>query len=175
MKPKAIVYKSNTGNTMRYAKMLSEKTGLPTYTLPEAEKALLPNDSIIYLGWIMASKVQGYSDAEMRYNIIAVCGVGMGATGSQIDDVRKSNKIDSNTPVFTLQGGFDITKLRGAYKLMMNIMIKTIGKSLANKPDRTPDEDVTLEMIQRGGDYVSEDNLKAVLEWYEKENAVIKI
>lgn len=175
MKINAIVYKSNTGHTKHYAELLGEKTGLPIYTLPEAEKKLYPNDSIIYLGWLMAGKVQGYSDAEKRYNIIAVCGVGMGATGSQIDDIRKSNKIDSKTPVFTLQGGFDINKLRGVYKFMMSIMIKTIGKSLANKPDRTPDEDVTLEMIQHGGDYVSEDNLKAVLEWYKKENDVIKI
>lgn len=175
MKLKAIVYKSNAGHTKHYAELLGEKTGLPTYTLPEAEKALLPNDSIIFLGWIMAGKIQGYSDAEKRYNIIAVCGVGMGATGSQIDDIRKSNKIDSNTPVFTLQGGFDITKLRGVYKMMMSVMVKTVGKSLREKSDRTPDEDVTLEMMTSGGDYVSEENLNSVFEWYEKENDVIKI
>lgn len=168
MNPKAIVYKSNTGHTKHYAELLGEKTGLPIYTLPEAEKALLPNDSIIYLGWLMAGKVQGCSDAENRYNIMAVCGVGMGLTGSQIDDVRKSNKINGNIPVFTLQGGFDITKLHGAYKFMMRIMIKTAGKALANKTDRTPEEDETLNMFHHGGDYVREDNLTSVLEWYEK-------
>ena len=167
MKINAIVYKSNTGHTKQYAEMLAEKTGLPIYTLPEAEKQLYPNDSIIYLGWLMAGKVQGYSDAEKRYDITAVCGVGKGAQGSQVDDIRKANKISENTPVFNMQGGFDLNKLHGVYKMMMSVMVKTVGKSLREKSDRTPDEDITLEMMTNGGNYVSEENLSEVLRWYE--------
>ena len=113
----------------------------------------------------MAGKVQGYSDAAKQYSVEAVCGVGMGSTGSQMEDVRKNNSIPESTPVFTLQGGFDMNKLRGVYKMMMQVMKKTVGKKLAEKPDRTPDEEEMLNLLLHGGSRVSEANLAAVLEW----------
>ena len=70
--------------------------------------------------------------------------------------------------MFTLQGGFDIQKLSGVYKLMMTIMVKTAGKGLAEKQDRTPDEDVMLEMLTQGGSRVSTDNLAQVLAGVEQ-------
>ena len=51
--------------------------------------------------------------------------------------------------------------------MMMSVMVKTVGKSLREKSDRTPDEDLTLEMMTNGGNYVSEENLSEVLRWYE--------
>ena len=95
-----------------------------------------------------------------------VCGVGMGATGSQLPDVRRANKLPAAMPVFTLQGGFDMARLRGVYKLMMTVMVKTAGKGLSEKPDRTPDEDAMLDMMLHGGSRVSEENLTAILQWY---------
>ena len=44
-------------------------------------------------------------------------------------------------PLFTLQGNFDVKKLHGAYRFMMNVMVKIAGNGLANKTDRTPEED----------------------------------
>ena len=55
---------------------------------------------------------------------------------------------------------------RSMYKLMMQVMAKTAGKGLAEKTDRTPDEDVMLDMMLHGGNYVSEENLRPVLDWY---------
>lgn len=167
MKPEAIVYTSNTGYTAQYAKLLGEKTGMPVYSLEEAEANNIP---VIYLGWLMAGRVQGYKQAAKRFHICAVCGVGMGATGSQIQDLKKVNSLPDTLPVFTLQGGFDMTKLKGIYKFMMSIMAKTAGKSLAGKKDRTADEDAMLDMLTNGGNKVSADNLKAVLEWYRGED-----
>ena len=51
---------------------------------------------------------------------------------------------------------------------MMTIMVKTAGKALAEKQDRTPDEDVMLEMLTQGGSCVSADNLAEVLAWVEQ-------
>lgn len=166
MKPTAIVYTSNTGFTRQYAQMLGGRTGLPVYPLQEAVLELPGGSSVIYLGWLMAGRVQGYSKAVREYQIEAVCGVGMGATGSQLQDVRKANALPPAMPVFTLQGGFHLDQLRGIYKLMMKVMAKTAGKSLAQKPDRTLDEDAMLEMLLHGGSFVREENLKEVLDWY---------
>ena len=80
--------------------------------------------------------------------------------------MRKKSAIPASIPVFTLQGNFDVKKLRGVYRLMMELMVKTAGKSLAAKPDRTPEEDDMLDMMLHGGQRVSIENLRAVLDWY---------
>ena len=92
----------------------------------------------------------------------------MGATGSQMTDVREKNAIAADVPVFTLQGGFDMQKLRGVYKLMMTMVAKTVGKKLAGQPQRSPDEEAMLVMLTRGGNYVSADNLAEVIAWYRE-------
>lgn len=166
MKIDAIVYTSNTGYTRQYAELLGKETGLPVYDLSEAVKTLEQDASILYLGWLMAGKVKGYDEAVKRFEVEAVCGVGMGATGSQLQDLRKSNSLPAKLPVFTLQGGFDLQKLHGVYKMMMTVMKKTAGKGLADKKDRTPEEDDMLDLLIHGGSRVSEDNLTAVLQWY---------
>ena len=168
MNANSIVYTSNTGYTAEYARLLGERTGLPVYSLAEAEQKLAAGNPVIYLGWLMAGKVQGYKKAAKRYKVQAVCGVGMGGNGSQLQEVRKANAISEKTPLFTLQGGFDIQKLSGVYKLMMTIMVKTAGKSLAEKQDRTPEEDVMLDMLTRGGSRVSAENLADVLAWVDE-------
>ena len=85
-----------------------------------------------------------------------------------VDTLEQAKALPASMPVFMLQGGFDITRLRGVYRLMMTIMAKTAGKALANKIDRTPDEDAMLELLLHGGSRVSEENLAAVMAWYQK-------
>lgn len=139
------------------------------YSLVEARKRLTRSSTILYLGWLMAGRVQGYAKAAKIYRIAALCGVGMGFTGSQLQDVRQANRIPARLPVFTLQGGFDLAKLRGIYRLMMTVMAKTAGKSLADKKDRTPEEDAMLELLLHGGSRVRAENLAAVTAWYDSE------
>ena len=146
----AIIYTTNTGSTEHYAKLLAQKTGLPVYSLAEAKKRVFAGAEVIYLGWIMAGSVKGYAEAAKRYRVRAVCAVGMGQTGTQTDSVRKKSAVPADIPLFTLQGNFDVKKLHGIYRLMMEIM----------------DEDDMLDMMRCGGDRVKEGNLGAVLDWY---------
>lgn len=162
----AIIYTTNTGNTEHYAKLLAQKTGLPAYSLAEAKKRVFAGTEIIYLGWIMAGSVKGYAEAAKHYQVRAVCGVGMGQAGTQTDSVRKKSAIPAGIPLFTLQGNFDVKKLHGVYRLMMEIMVKTAGKGLAEKSDRTPEEDDMLDMMLHGGERVKAENLSAVFDWY---------
>lgn len=166
---KAIVYTTNTGSTESYARLLSQETGLPAYSMAEAKTQLDRNDEIIYLGWLMANSIKGYAAAARRYKPRAVCAVGMCRTGTQTDPVREKNGIPCETPLFTLQGNFDVTKLRGAYRLMMDIMVKGVGKGLGEKQNRTSEEDDLLDMVLNGTNRVSRDNLDAVLVWYNKQ------
>lgn len=164
---RAIVYTSNTGSTEKYAEMLSHQIVVPVYSMKEAEKMIKPGAEIIYLGWIMAGKIKGYAQAAKKYRIQAVCGVGMGQTGTQLDEVRAKNRISQSIPLFTLQGTFDINKLHGIYKLMMNVMVKTVGKALADKTDRTLEDDDMLDMIINGSNRVKAENLKDIIKWYD--------
>lgn len=163
---KAIVYTSNTGSTAHYAKLLSDELHLPVYSAKDVKKKIPINANIIYLGWVMASGIKGYADIIKKYNVCAVCAVGMGQTGTQVKEIRKKNAIPNNIPLFTLQGNFDVNKLHGVYKIMMNIMVKTVGKALSNKKDRTLEEDDMLSMMMNGGNRVRTENLRQVINWY---------
>ncbi len=163
---KAIIYTSNTGSTAHYAKLLAHELNLPVYSADNAKKKVPASTEVIYLGWVMASGIKGYADIIKKYKVCAVCAVGMGQTGTQMTEIREKNSIPENIPLFTLQGNFDVKKLHGVYKIMMSIMVKTAGKALADKKDRTPEEDDMLDMMMNGGDRVRIENLKAVIDWY---------
>ena len=164
----AMIYTSNTGSTAYYAKALALETGLPAYSMAEADKKVQKGAEIIYLSWLMAGAVQGYAAAAKRYDICGVCAVAMGRCGTQTEEVRHKNHIPESIPLFMLQGNFDIKKLHGIYRFMMNIIVKTAGKTLAEKQDRTADEEDMLDMMQNGIGRVKTENLRPVLEWYEQ-------
>ena len=106
----------------------------------------------------MAGTVKGYKKAARRFHIEALYGVCLGDTGSQIDTVRKVNRLPEALPVYTLQGGMDHQKLRGVYKSMIQVLIKV----LSAKKDRTPDEEKMLDLLIKGGNYVSEEHLDSI-------------
>ena len=167
---KAIIYTSNTGSTAEYAQLLGNELNLLVHSLQQAKNKVLSGSEIIYLGWIMAGGIKGYKEAAKLYKVRAVCGIGMGQTGTQLKEVRDKNAIPQRIPLFTLQGNFDVKKLHGVYRFMMNVMVKTAGKGLKNKIDRTPEEDDMLDMMVNGGKRVSLQKLKAVTEWYKSFN-----
>ena len=58
----AIIYTTNTGSAEQYAKILAQETGLPAYSMKEAQKKIRPGADVICLGWIMAGTIKGYSE-----------------------------------------------------------------------------------------------------------------
>ena len=168
MKPNAIAYTSNTGYTEQYALLLGEQTGLPVYTLEDAGKNLAPGGAVIYLGWLMAGKVKGLKKARARYDVKAVCAVGMGPeTGGQTADISAKNPV-GNVPLFYLQGGFDMARLKGIYRFMMKAMQRTIGSKLESKQDITAEERDMLDMINNGRDCVNPESLAKIKAWLKE-------
>ena len=51
---------------------------------------------------------------------------------------------------------------------MMKVMAKTVGKKLAEKKVRTPEEDEMLELMLHGGSRVREEYLTEIVDWYHK-------
>ena len=164
---KAIVYTSETGHTARYAALLSKATGLPAMTLREAKKTLPPKEKIFYLGWLMAGGVKGFKTAQKRFTLRGVTAVGMSpaANGFLLDRAKQTGGIVDGTRVFYLQGGYAGDRLHGVHRLMMKTMESSMGKKLAAKPNRTPEEESMLSLLRDGRDCVREENLTEILDW----------
>lgn len=158
---KAVIYKSNTGHTQQYASMLSEKLNIPFYTIEEAKTKLKNNDEIIFLGWIFATKIQGLNKVKC-YNVKCVGAVGANPKQDEyINDLKKSNNLGDN--LFYLRGGIDFSKLKGLKKVIIN----QVGKMMTN--DNKSEDQEIIKLFNEGANYISEDNLKEMLEFLDKE------
>ena len=166
----AIVYTSQTGSTAKFARLLGEELRLPVYQLKRAQTDLRDGAEIIYLGWLMAGQVKGYKQAAKRFRIAALAAVGMGPAGEQVEEVRKANDLRQEMPVFTLQGGYAPGKLRFPYNLMMALAKGPLKKKISQGGD-TPETRQMLELMDKGCDMVSREQLQPLLDWLESRAA----
>ena len=164
---KAIIYTTNTGSAEQYAKMLAEETRLPVFSMEEAKSKVEEGSEVIYIGWIMAAQVKGYKNVAKKYKIRAVCAVGMERTGTRTEEIREKTCVPAEVPLFTLQGNFNVKKLHGLYRLMMNMMVKMVTKQLGAKAERTQQENEMLEIMLHGSENVRKENLAEVISWYK--------
>ena len=147
---KVIIYKSKTGHTERYAKMLSEELDIPCYSYKEAKVS--DNDETIFLSYIYASKIMGLSKVLNKYNVKAIIAVGaLAYSKDYVNTLKQTNNIDK--PFFYLRGGIDYSKLNFIFRKFLPI----IGKDIAK------DDKELLNLFNNGGDFVTKDNLKDVI------------
>ena len=155
---KAIIYKSKTGHTKKYAEMLGEKLNMPFYEIKEAEKKLNKNDEIIYLGWICATRIVGLNKILKKYKVNCCGAVGAyPKTDENVQNIKNANNI--KIPLFYMQGGIDYTKLNKIYKKLL----QTIGKTIQNSSDNVDKE--IVEMFEKGKSFVCEENIKEIEEY----------
>ncbi|MCI5668903.1 MAG: flavodoxin domain-containing protein [Oscillospiraceae bacterium] len=153
---KAIIYESNTGSAKRYAEMLSEKLGVPAYSLKEAQKALPKDEEAVFLGWVFANKIQGFSKAQKRWNLVCACAVGINPrTDKYIEILKESNPTD--IPIFYLRGKLDLKKL----KWLQRKLLETIRADLEKQ--NKPGTEEMISILKNGCDLVSEDMLKETI------------
>ena len=168
---KAIVYASQTGFTQRYALLLSEKTGVPAYSVKEAARKLSRNDDIFYMGWLIGGRVNGLDRALERY---AICGVGIvGMTpwgnGTLWEEARDYGGCSfSGAAVFYLRGGYTPEKLNPMHRMMMKLMAGSVSKEIQKKgEDATEAEKNMLETLLHGSDSFHEEDLERVVDWFQ--------
>lgn len=164
MKVEAIVYTSKTGHTKRYAEMLANIINIKAYSLEDAKLELKKSIPIIYLGYIHASHINKYSYVEKQFKICAVCGVGLCDNGTKVNEVRKATNISSSIPLFTLQGGINKKELKGLDKMLISMLIKGFSK----QKNRSDEDERMFELLTNDSDYVKEENLNLVLQWYKE-------
>ncbi len=153
---KAIIYQSETGFTERYAKILSEKTGVAAYPLSEAKKKVAKGEEIVFLGWVFANKISGFDKARKLWNVAAVAAVGMNPrTEANTRIVKEANKPEC--PMYYLWGGLDNSKLKGINKMMLGLVRDSLIKE--NKPEYAD----AIKVFKNGGDFVAEEYLDELL------------
>ena len=149
---RVIIYKSKTGHTERYAKMLSEELNIPCYSYKDA--IVSKNDEVIFLSYIYASKIMGLSKILKKYNVKVVIAVGaLAYSKDYLNTLKDANNI--KLPFFYLRGGIDYSKLNFFFRKFLPV----IGKDIAK------DNKELLNLFKNGGDFVTKDNLNEVLNY----------
>ena len=74
-----------------------------------------------------------------------------------------------DTPIFYLQGGLNLTKLKGFNFLLMLWMTNAVVKRLSAMETRSEAEEDLLVMTRDGKDTVSDENLNWIVKWYNEE------
>jgi len=156
---KAIVYLTNTGSTGRYSEMLSDAAGLPAFSLSEAVKRLKYSDEVFYMGWVMGGRIKGYDRAAMLYSIVGACGVGMNPQEENTAKIikEKTGITNPRIKVFYARGAFNMDKLNSVHRLFMGIVLRNLKENKGNSG--------IIRLIEEGGDFVSEENIKAAADW----------
>ena len=152
---RVIIYKSKTGHTKKYAKMLSEELNITCYSYKDAK--VNDNDEVIFLSYIYASKIMGLSKILKKYNVKVIIAVGaLAYSKDYLNTLKDANNI--KLPFFYLRGGIDYNKLNLFFKKFLPI----IGKDIAK------DDKELLNLFKNGGDFVSKDNLKDIFDFLRK-------
>ncbi len=149
---RVIIYKSKTGHTERYARMLSKELNIPCYSYNDAKVS--ENDEIIFLSYIYAYKIMGLSKILKRYKVKVIIAVGaLAYSKDYLNTLKDANNI--KLPFFYLRGGIDYSKLNFFFRKLLPV----IGKDIAK------DDKELLNLFKNGGDFVNKDNLKEVLNY----------
>lgn len=160
---KAIVYTSKTGTTEWYAERIGTEKNLPVLTLKEAEKKLEKGSGIIYLGCIRADIISGLDKTKALFSPLLIIGVGMTKSGERTREVLKANNLDSSATLFTLQGGYVPSRLKGIEKLILSSVVKQEIKNLERKEKRTKEDEEMLSLLKNGGVIRDQEKLNEIM------------
>ncbi len=149
---RVIIYKSKTGHTERYARMLSKELHIPCYSYKDAKVS--KNDEIIFLSYIYASKIMGLSKILKKYNVKVIIAVGaLAYSKDYLNTLKDTNNI--KLPFFYLRGGINYSKLNFFFRKFLPV----IGKDIAK------DDKELLNLFKNGEDFVTKDNLKEIINY----------
>ena len=106
------------------------------------------------MGPLMAGHVSGLDKARKRFQVLAVCGVGMAPPGPEVmASMQRANYV-GEAPLFYLRGGWAPKKV-GWLKRRMVFMA---ARSMADET-----------FLKQGGSFVAYQNLAPLENWLEKQ------
>ena len=167
----AIVYKTVSGYTERYAHILRDMLKQDEVTLIPLDKfkpkMLNDCDRAVFMSRVINGSIDGFKTVVKHAQLFAskytaVVAVGMTKpTDEHYHVVEKANipyKL-KGIPLFVVRGGFDADKLKGGNKMMINMMKTRLVKS----PSRTPEEMAMLNFLAAKTDKVDASQLDGLI------------
>ncbi len=155
----AVLYKSNTGNTKKYATMISKELMCKAYDITLTDKkALYQYDTIIYGGPVIIYKIKKLRQAKRlckgKKMIIFACGGNPGIE-EEIRKIKNTNIPNNEYPFFYLPGGLNFAKQKGIFKFGLTLVKKWIEK----KQERKEKYDKFLKSFYEPISYIKEENI----------------
>lgn len=161
-----IVYTSQTGHTRQYAQLLGQATGLPVLSLQQAKADLPANAPVIFLGWLMAGRINGLNRAAKLWHVRCAAGVGMAPASDQVrSNLQKANPLPAG-PLFYLPGGWAPKQVNPIQRRAVNLVTRSTRKTLQAQADHSPQARAYLDMLTRGGSFVDAKHLAPMVQWW---------
>ncbi len=169
----AVVYKSVTGYTKKYAEWIAEDLNGDLYNVKDIDINRLMNyDLIIYGGSLHAVGISGVNMIKDNLDKLADKKIIIFTTGASplreniLDEVKNANFSDEEQKrlrFFYLRGGFDYDRLDFVNKILMTLMKWKI--KLTKPEKRTPDERGMLAAYEKPVDFTKKENLNELLSY----------
>lgn len=169
-----VIYNSQTGFTKRYAQWIAEATGADCLELSAAKKKSMSTyDAIIFGSWACAGGISKFNwfknniDNWANKKLIAFC---VGASPKDSPDIEPFLKRNFNASqfrkvnVFYCPGGLNYEKMSVPSKLMMKMLLKTLGA----KKNKTEAEQEMIKMISSSYDISDKKYIEPILKCLDK-------
>ena len=154
-----IVYNSKTGSSKRYAEILSERTGLPCYSVKESYPE---SEDIIFFGWLRKYTVVGLSAVNMK-KLRAVCIVGLDNVDFfPKDAVIAHHRYDAET--FYLRGWIIPEKIN----FMERFILRMVSKKILKAAGEFADKDL-IDAMLHGGSFFDETFIDPIVRFMESD------
>lgn len=150
-----IVYESQTGHARRYAELLAKRLGGEAMSLKQAKKAVGRGSAVVFIGWVFANQIRGYSAARRRWDVKAACAVGM-FPECEANTTALTEKNKPQCPLFYLRGGLDPSRLTGLRRKLLGLVRDDLVR------EGKPENKALAELLTTGADFVSEEALSQV-------------
>ncbi|MDF1494935.1 flavodoxin domain-containing protein [Caproiciproducens sp. CPB-2] len=179
MKTTAVIYRSKSGFTEKYARWIAEEADAD---LLEADGAKLENllryGTIVYGGGLYVGGINGVKlitghMKELADKKLIVFGVGASpCRPNTVEEVRRTNfskEAMEKIHFFLLRGGFDLNKCNLKDKMLMNLLKVKLEKA----PETDEDAKGMLACYDHPADFTSRDAIRPILDCIKK-YAIIK-
>jgi len=168
-----VIYKSKTGFTKKYAEWISEALSADVFDVSEVNTDILTAyDTVIYGGGLYAVGINGIKLITKKLNKLKDKKVVVFATGASpfreeaVNEVRNKNFTSmeqEHIQFFYLRGGFDYSKLKPIYKVLMTLLKWHIKWKIKRKIELTHDEKGMLETYDKPADFTRKKNIDEII------------
>lgn len=188
MEKTIVIYESKYGSTKRYAQWIQEELKCNIKPLSEIKTVNLNDyDNIIFGGGVHAGGISGWDrfqklvkkDLKEIYHrrlgdegyvpkreiVVFACGINIKSfeTKSQLREVNFDKAWLKGITCFFLDGAYNPDKVKGIDNMIMKVMKKFLKDKGLN---RTKEEDILLENVTRGCDFVCRENIRGIVEFF---------